>query len=67
MYSEEHKLYLKKRKRKNFFIRLTQISIVAIFIIIWQLLADFNLINTFITSTPKEIVNTILSLNSDGS
>ena len=67
MYSEEHKLYLKKRKRKNFFIRLTQISIVVIFIIIWQLLADFNLINTFITSTPKEIVNTILSLNSDGS
>ena len=67
MYSEEHKLYLKKRKRKNFFIRLTQISIVVIFIIVWQLLADFNLINTFITSTPKEIVNTILILNSDGS
>ena len=66
MYSDEHKQYLKKHKRRNFLIRLTQILIIVIFIIIWQLLADFNLINTFITSTPKEVLNTIRELNNSG-
>lgn len=66
MYSDEHKQYLKKHKRRNFLIRLTQILIIVIFIIIWQLLADFNLINTFITSTPKEVLNTIIELNNSG-
>ena len=66
MYSDEHKQYLKKHKSRNFLIRLTQILIIVIFIIIWQLLADFNLINTFITSTPKEVLNTIIELNNSG-
>ena len=66
MYSDEHKQYLKKHKKRSFLIRLTQILIITIFIITWQLLADFNLINTFITSTPKEVLNTIIELNNSG-
>ncbi len=66
MISAEHKNYLKSLKKRNFFIRLTQIMIIIIFIVIWQFLADYNLINTFITSTPKQVVKTIISLNNSG-
>lgn len=62
MYSEEHVNYLKKIKRKKIIIISSQILLVTIFIIIWQLLADFNLINTFLSSSPKEIIKTIISL-----
>ena len=63
MYSEEHKTFLKKRKRKKFLIHTCQLLIILIFIIAWQLLADYNLINTFITSSPKDIINTIINLH----
>ena len=62
MYSEEHINYLKKIKRKKTIIISSQILLITIFIIIWQLLADFNLINTFLSSSPKEIIKTIISL-----
>ena len=67
MFSEEHKQYLKNIKRHKFFIRFTQILIIVLLIGIWQLAADLNLINTFIASSPKEILKTIVSLYSDGS
>lgn len=63
MISDEHKQYLTKIKRKNFLIKFFQIFIIILFIIIWQLLADLNLINTFITSSPKNILNTIINLH----
>ena len=66
MYSEEHKLYLKKIKKKNRIIKLSQILIITLFIIIWQLLADFKLINTFIFSSPKDVLNTIITLFKQG-
>ncbi len=66
MYSKEHKDYLKKIKKQNWLIRISQILIITLFIIIWQLLADFKLINTFIFSSPKNIVNTIISLFNQG-
>lgn len=64
MYSEEHKIYLKKRKRKKYLVHICQILLILLFIIIWQLLADFKLINTFITSSPKDIIETIINLHS---
>ncbi len=67
MYSLEHQQYLKNIKRHKFFIRFTQILIIVLLIAIWQLAADFELINTFIASSPKEILKTIVSLYSDGS
>lgn len=63
MYSEEHKIYLKKRKRKKVLIQICQIFLILFFIIAWQLLADYNLINTFITSSPKDILKTIINLH----
>ena len=60
--SNEHKTYLKKLKKRNFLIKFTQITIIIIFIVIWQLLADLKVINTFIFSSPKNIINTIINL-----
>lgn len=66
MYSEEHKKYLKKIKRNKFFVRFTQILIIFLIIFLWQFAANHNLINTFISSSPKAIINTILNLYKDG-
>lgn len=66
MYSEEHKLYLKKRKRKKRCILFIQLAIIFLFIFIWQLCADMHLINTFITSSPKDVVSTVIGLNQSG-
>lgn len=62
MYSDEHILYLRKIKKDKIIISIFQVLILILFIIIWQLLADFNIINTFIFSSPKKILNTIINL-----
>lgn len=54
--------YIKKIKRYNFLVRLTQLFILFFFIIIWQIIADKGIINTFIFSSPKKIIETIYSL-----
>ena len=66
MYSKEHKKYLKKIRINNFLIKFTQILIILLFIFIWQFLANNELINTFISSSPKSIINTMISLYKDG-
>ncbi len=65
MFSLEHINFLKKEKRYHRWIVFTQVSIVILFTIGWQLLAQFNLINTFITSSPKLVFDTIISLVKD--
>ncbi|MEG2993002.1 MAG: ABC transporter permease subunit, partial [Bacilli bacterium] len=66
MYSNEHKQYLKKEKRKKLLIRLTQALIIVICVAVWQLLAHFNVINTFISSSPKDVLNTLINLHVNG-
>ena len=63
MYSQEHKRYLRKIKINNFLIRLTQLLIIAFLLILWQLLADFKVINTFISSSPKDVIKTLITLH----
>lgn len=67
MYSDEHKKYLKGIRSKSIWIRFIQILIIAAFIVVWQLLAHFDIINTFITSSPKDVMHTIMNLIKDGS
>lgn len=62
MYSKEHLNYLKKEKRKNLVIRFFQIIIIIFFIFLWQLAANKGWINTFITSSPKDVLDTLISL-----
>ena len=60
--SNEHILYLKKIKRNKFIVHLFQILIFVILVFLWQILADFGIINTFIYSSPKKVIETIISL-----
>lgn len=62
MYSQKHINYLKKIRRNKLIITISQLLIFIIFIITWQILADFKLIDTFIFSTPKLVINTIINL-----
>lgn len=62
MYSKDHLNYLKNIKRNKIIITVSRVLIISIFLIIWQLLADLKIINTFIFSSPKKVVQTIISL-----
>lgn len=63
MYSNEHKRFLRKRKRRKILITITQIAILIALILIWELLAKYKIINTFISSSPSKILNTLIDLH----
>ncbi len=60
--SIEHKLYLKKLKKEKVFIISIQILITLLFLLIWEVLSKYNIINSFIFSSPSKIINTIYNL-----
>ena len=53
---------LKKIKKEKRNIRIIQISLGLSFIILWELLSRFNIINSFIFSSPTKIFITIVDL-----
>ena len=60
--SLEHKKYLKKLRLQKIKVIACQVLILALFILIWQLLSDYKVINTFLCSSPKKVVQTIVNL-----
>ena len=64
--SNDRKIYLKKIKLRRGEILITQISIVVLFIAIWEILARVGKIDSFITSQPSRILNTFMNLYSNG-
>lgn len=61
-YSTEHLKYLKKKRRIKVLILVVQILIFISFFALWEILAITDKINTFLTSSPSSIYNTIISL-----
>lgn len=66
MYSKEHINYLRKLKKEKIFIFIFQILILVFFLSLWQILADKQVINTFIFSSPKKVLDTIINLTNKG-
>ena len=66
-YSEEHINYLKNIKKEKRNILITQISIILVLLIIWELLAQFKIINTFLYSSPLNMIKTAINLFKDNS
>ena len=62
MKSKEYQTYLKKEKQKKYLVTITQLLILITIITLWQYLANKNIINVFITSSPKNILKTIINL-----
>ena len=65
MYSLEHKKYLRKKRNKRILITSSRLLLAILLIVIWEVLARYKIINTFITSSPSNVVNTIVSLYND--
>ena len=65
-YSKEHYEFLNKRKKEKRFIILFRIIIIVVILLLWELLSKYHIINTFLSSSPSKIINTIINLSSDG-
>ena len=63
--SKERKEYLAKNKHKKIAITLTQIFILIAFLGLWEILANANIIDSFITSQPSRILETFMNLGSN--
>lgn len=59
---KEHKKYLKKQKLSTIKVIFSQILILILFITIWQVFSDKGIINAFLCSSPKKVIETIISL-----
>ncbi|MCX8129627.1 MAG: ABC transporter permease [Clostridia bacterium] len=64
--SPEHKEFLRKVKLRKFSILITQSLILVLFFALWEAAAVLKIIDSFITSQPSRIVNTILNLYNEG-
>lgn len=60
--TNEQKKFINNYNSKKRLIIITQISIAIAFILLWEILARLNLINTFISSSPSEVIATIADL-----
>ena len=63
--SEERKKYLRKQKFNKILVLGSQILILAIFLGLWELLANKGIIDSFITSSPSRIINTFANFSSN--
>ena len=63
--SHEHALFLRKLRIRKIIITLSQISLLIIFIGLWEILSRLNIINSFIFSSPSKVLNTLINLYLD--
>ncbi len=61
--SEDRRKYLQKIRIKKASIFITQIAIVIAFIALWEVLANKEIIDSFITSQPSRVLETFINLS----
>ena len=64
--SNMHKLYLITHFKRLKRIRLTQIILIVAFVLLWEFATFFNLLDSFVFSSPSRIVKTFISKALDG-
>lgn len=64
--SKERKKYLKENARKKVLIIITQFFLLIGFLLLWEWLANKNIIDSFITSKPSRIWQTLTNLGTNG-
>ena len=64
--SKEYKTYLKKERNKKILVISLQVLILVGFIALWEILAKTGVIDTFITSCPSKIIETIVGIAETG-
>ena len=65
--SKEHLVYLRKTRNKSIFINVARLAILLLFLAFWELSAQLQWVNPFITSSPSRIAKTIGELYRNGS
>ena len=63
--SDDRKKYLRKKRLRKVSIFITQISILIIFIALWEFAANKGIIDSFIMSQPSKILKTFINLSSN--
>lgn len=63
--SLDRQKYLRKILIRKLSVIATQIGILMIFIVLWEVLANKEIIDSFITSKPSEILKTFINLSSN--
>ena len=61
--SLERKKYLSKIKKQKIFVFITQMLILIGFLAIWEILANANIIDSFITSSFHNVLKYLLNLS----
>ncbi len=61
-FSPQHLSYIKKSKRESVLVWILRFSILIFLLCAWELCAYFNIIDSFISSSPSRIVVTIKNL-----
>ena len=62
VYSKEHLLFIKKNRRHTLFIWIMRFAILVLTLGLWELLAELEIIDSFISSSPSRIYKTIGTL-----
>ncbi len=63
--SEDRKKYLRKIRINKITVLITQIFVLIAFIILWEVLAEAKVINSFITSSPSRILDTFMNIKNN--
>lgn len=65
-FSKEHRDYLKKIRNQKIIVFIFRILIISIFLVGWELLSKYHIINTFLSSSPSNAIKTMIDLFRDG-
>ena len=66
LYSREHMLYLKKRKRETALVQALRVGVLLLILGVWELVAQLRIVDPFIISSPSRICTTIADLAANG-
>ena len=64
--SQEHKSYLKKLKIRNILVWVFRFGILGLFLGLWEIIAENNIVDPFIISSPSRIVKLISEMYASG-
>lgn len=64
--SNDRKKYLQKQIKDKILVIITQISLILGLIVLWEVLANAKIIDSFIMSQPSRIWDTLVNLSSNG-
>ena len=65
--SDSRKNYVKIIKKNKKIIFFSRLSIILLFLLLWEVLSRYHILNTFLSSSPSLVYKTIMGLLKDGS